>query len=150
MRLFKLIVTLVILCLIALFIYQNMQTWTQLSASSSIFTSFRPILSDRQLELYSVILLSALGGLIVGLALMLKPYFKLAACSSESGRRKNRRRRQITLRQASAESHGEAIDPSVQTNRGARKRKRQTEAKTVFFTYLPSLLFGKHDNVSSR
>ncbi len=29
MRLFKLIVTLVILCLIAIFIYQNMQTWTQ-------------------------------------------------------------------------------------------------------------------------
>ena len=29
MRLFKLLVTLFILCLIAIFIYQNMQTWTQ-------------------------------------------------------------------------------------------------------------------------
>ena len=47
MRLFKLIVTLVILSLVALFIYQNMPTWTQTVGFKLNLGFFRPILPGR-------------------------------------------------------------------------------------------------------
>ena len=73
MKVFKVIVTLIILCLIGLFIYQNMETWRKL-------INFRLDLyllkTDSNLQLYMIILLSSVVGFIVGLGAMMKPYFK--------------------------------------------------------------------------
>ncbi|MGA2400110.1 MAG: LapA family protein [Syntrophobacteraceae bacterium] len=108
MRLFKLIVTLVILCLIAVFIYQNMQTWTQPVGFKINLYVFQ---ADPQLELYPVILLAALGGFIAGLALMLKPYFKVRRLLKRERQEKKQAEEEFTLRQARAESHGEDPKP---------------------------------------
>lgn len=124
MRLFKLLVTLVILLLIALFIYQNMQTWRQLiSFKLNLYFFETSPVKPPSIELYSVILLSALGGLIVGMGLMLRPYFRTRRLLKRERQENKQAQEEITLRQARAESHGEAADPSVQTNRVAGNEK---------------------------
>lgn len=110
MRLFKVIVTLVILCLIALFIYQNMQTWTQAIGFKLdlYFFNMAP-----QLELYLVTLLAALVGFAVGLTLMLKPYFKVRRLLKRERQEKKQAEEEFTMRQARAESHDEAPKPET-------------------------------------
>lgn len=74
MRWFKLVVTLLVLGLIVLFVVQNMPSWTS-PISLKLDLSF---LGQTQVgfELYTIMLLSALAGFVVGAAAMLKPYMK--------------------------------------------------------------------------
>jgi uncharacterized integral membrane protein len=112
MRLFKAIVALVILGLAALFIYQNMPTWTQTVGFKLNLGFFQTDPAGVQLEQYIVILVAGLFGLIVGLALMLKPYFKVRRLLKRERMEKKQAEEANTLRQARAESHAEAIDPA--------------------------------------
>ncbi len=112
MRLFKAIVALVILGLAALFIYQNMPTWTQTVGLKLNLGFFQTDPAGAQLELYMVILVAGLFGLIVGLALMLKPYFKVRRLLKRERMEKKQAEEANTLRQARAESHDEAIKPA--------------------------------------
>ncbi|MFZ2447915.1 MAG: hypothetical protein WAW37_16280 [Syntrophobacteraceae bacterium] len=74
MRLVKLIVTLVILGLIALFVWQNMGTWT----GPISFRFELPLLggSKWNFQLYFIMLLSALLGFVVGAGMLMKPWLK--------------------------------------------------------------------------
>ncbi|MGA2026113.1 MAG: LapA family protein, partial [Syntrophobacteraceae bacterium] len=116
MRSFKLLVTLVILCLIGIFIYQNMQTWTQ---PVSFKLNLYVYQANPSFELYPVILLSALVGFIVGIALMLKPYFKTRRLLKRERQEKKQAQEELTLRLARAESHGQVSKPADHTNQGA-------------------------------
>ena len=122
MRSFKLLVTLVILCLIGIFIYQNMQTWTQ---PVSFKLNLYVYQTNFGFELYSVILLSALCGFIVGIALMLKPYFKTRRLLKRERQEKKQAQEELTLRLARAESHGQVSKPADHTNQGAGTEKEE-------------------------
>ena len=122
MRSFKLLVTLLILCLIAIFIYQNMQTWTQ---PVSFKLNLYVYQTNFGFELYSVILLSALCGFIVGIALMLKPYFKTRRLLKRERQEKKQAQEEFTLRQARAESHAEVSNPAGHTGQGAESGKEK-------------------------
>lgn len=74
MRWFKLIIGSLILLLIALFIYQNLETFNRLE-------DFRLYLGIREevkwsLSLYSLLITAGMLGFLLGFILMLKPYFK--------------------------------------------------------------------------
>jgi hypothetical protein len=113
MRLFKLLVTLVILGLAALFIYQNLPTWTQTVGFKLNLGFFQTDpAGGPQLELYLVILIAGLCGLIVGLALMLKPYFRVRRLLKRERIEKKQAEEANTLRQARSQSHGEALNPA--------------------------------------
>ena len=112
MRLFKLIVTLVILGLAALFIYQNIPTWTHPVAFKLNLGFFQTDPAGVQIEQYIIILLAGLGGLIVGLVLMLKPYFRVRRLLKRERIEKKQAEEANTLRQARAESHDEALNPA--------------------------------------
>jgi predicted small integral membrane protein len=74
MRLFKLVVTLVILGLLSLFVYYNMTTWT-----STLEFKYKLPLFDEWVwrpALYLIMLLSALFGFFLGIAVIMKPYLK--------------------------------------------------------------------------
>jgi uncharacterized integral membrane protein len=107
MKVFKLIVTLIILCLIGLFIYQNMETWRKL-------IDFRLDLyllkTDSQLQVYMIILLSAVLGFIVGLGSMIKPYFKTRRLLKSERSEKKQAGAEPTTEQA--ESHSETSAPA--------------------------------------
>jgi uncharacterized integral membrane protein len=122
MRLFKLLVTLVILSVIAIFISQNMQTWTQ-SVSFKLNLYFYQ--TNPGLELYAVILLSALAGFIVGIALMIKPYFKTRRLLKRERQEKKQAEEEFTLRLARAESHSAVSNASDHTNQGAETKKEE-------------------------
>ena len=110
MRLFKVLLTLVILFLIAIFVYQNLQTWRQP-------VSFRLDLYFFQagpgVALYSVILLSALAGFIIGILLLLRPYFRTRRLLKRERQEKKQALEGVTLKQVPTESPGEAADPSA-------------------------------------
>jgi uncharacterized integral membrane protein len=122
MRLFKLLVNLLILCLIGIFIYQNMQTWTQ-PVSFKLNLYFYQ--TNPSLELYPVILLSALIGFIVGIALMLKLYFRTRRLLKRERQEKKQAQEEFTLRLARVESHGEASTPAGHTNQGELSKKEE-------------------------
>ena len=122
MRLFKLLVTLVILCLIAIFISQNMLTWTQAVGFKLNLFFYQ---TNPGLEIYQVILLSALGGFIVGIALLLKPYFKTRRLLKRERQEKKQAEEEFTLRLARAESHGEVSKPADHTNQAAETEKEE-------------------------
>lgn len=126
MKLFKLIVTLLILCLIGIFIYQNMETWIQ-PVSFKLNLYFYQTNPDKPpgLELYPVILLSALGGFVVGLALLLKPYFKTRRLLKRERQEKQKAQEEFTLRLARAESRGEASDSADHTSQGEQSGKEE-------------------------
>ncbi|MGA3115270.1 MAG: LapA family protein [Syntrophobacteraceae bacterium] len=124
MRLFKLLVTLLILGLIGIFIYQNMQSWTQ-PVSFKLNLYFYQTVSPPSLELYAVILLSALGGFIIGIALLLKPYFKTRRLLKRERQEKKQAQEEYTLRQARAESHGEVSTPADHTNEAAVSEEKE-------------------------
>jgi len=113
MKVFKLIVTLIILCLIGLFIYQNMETWTRLiSFKLNLYFFKTDPAKPFELELYTIILFSALIGLIVGLAAMLKPYFKTRALLKRERQEKKHAVEEFAMRQARVGSRGEAVEPA--------------------------------------
>ena len=122
MRLFKELVTLLILCVAAISIYQNIQTWTQPVGFKLNLYLYQ---INPELELYQVILLSALGGFIVGLALMLKPYFKTRRLLKRERHEKKQAEEEFTLRLARAESHGEVSNQADHTNQGAETEKEE-------------------------
>jgi uncharacterized integral membrane protein len=122
MRLFKLIVTLLILCLAAIFIYQNMQTWTQPVSLKLDLYFFQ---TNPSLELYPVILLSALGGFIFGLALLLKPYFRTRRLLKRERQEKKQAEEEFSMRQARVESQGAAPNPGAPENQGAGSQKEE-------------------------
>ncbi len=126
MRLFKLLVTLVILSLIAIFIYQNMQTWRQLISFKLNLYFFETYpAKPPSLELYSVILYSALGGFIIGAALLLKPYFKTRRLLKRERQQNKQAEEEFALRLARAESHGEVSEASAHTDQGEGSEKEK-------------------------
>jgi uncharacterized integral membrane protein len=122
MRLFKLLVTLFILCLIAIFIDQNMQTWTQpvpLKLNLYVYQTAPGF------ELYTVILLSALIGFIIGILFLLKPYFKTRRLLKRERQEKKQAQEEFTLRLARAESHAGVSNPAGPTSQGAESEKEK-------------------------
>lgn len=73
MKLFKLIVTLVVLALIALFVWQNMETWMK---PASFKLNLYLGQTEWSLELYVIMFLSAFVGFILGALALMKPYVK--------------------------------------------------------------------------
>ncbi|MGO8943161.1 MAG: lipopolysaccharide assembly protein LapA domain-containing protein [Syntrophobacteraceae bacterium] len=128
MRLFKELVTLLILCVAAIFIYQNIQTWTQPVGFKLDLYLYK---INPELKLYPVILLSALGGFIVGLALMLKPYFKTRRLLKRERQEKKQAQEEFTLRLARAESHAAAPTPAPahHTNQVAETEAQEAAEK---------------------
>ncbi len=122
MRSFKLLVALVILCLIGIFIYQNLQTLTQPVGFKLNLYFYQ---ANPGLEIYRVILFSILCGFIVGIALMLKPYFKTRRLLKRERQEVKQAEEEFALRLARAESHGEASKPDDHTNQGAETEKEQ-------------------------
>lgn len=74
MRLFKLITSCLVLLIIALFIYQNLATF---AALQDFKLNFYFESSSGKIALYVLLLLSAAVGFLVGIAVMLKPYFSV-------------------------------------------------------------------------
>ncbi len=74
MRLFKLIFALIVLGLISLFVWQNMATWKM----AIPFKFEAPLLghSAPNIELYLVMLFSAIIGFIFGAGMIMKPFLK--------------------------------------------------------------------------
>ncbi len=122
MRSFKLLVTLIILCLIAIFIYQNMQIWTRAVDFKLNLHFYQP---NPSLEIYQVILLSALVGFIIGIALLLKPYFKTRRLLKRERQEKKQAEEEFTLRLARAESHSAVSNAADHTNQGAETEKEE-------------------------
>ncbi len=122
MRSFKLLVTLLILCLIAIFIYQNMQAWTQPVSFKLNLYAYQ---TNPSFELYAAILLSALCGFIVGIALLLKPYFKTRRLLKRERQEKKQAQEEFTMRLGLAESHSEVSNPADHTNQGAESEKEE-------------------------
>jgi uncharacterized integral membrane protein len=110
MRLFKLLVTLIILALIGLFVYQNMETWKQL-VNFKLNLYFNAQQDTAGIQLYMVILLSAFVGLIIGLSLLLKPHFKTRRNLKRERQEKKQLEEQLTMSRARAESRSEAPTP---------------------------------------
>jgi flagellar biosynthesis/type III secretory pathway M-ring protein FliF/YscJ len=99
-----------------------MQTWTQpVSFKLNIYV----YQTNPGFELYAVILLSALCGFIVGIALLLKPYFKTRRLLKRERQEKKQAQEEFTLRLARAESHGEVSNPADHTSQGAESEKKE-------------------------
>jgi hypothetical protein len=107
----------------AISIYQNIQTWTQPVGFKLNLYLYQ---INPELELYQVILLSALGGFIVGLALMLKPYFKTRRLLKRERQEKKQAQEEFTLRLARVESHAQAPTPAPA---GHTNQVAETEAQ---------------------
>jgi uncharacterized integral membrane protein len=122
MRLFKLLVTLVVLCFIGIFIYENMQTWTQ-PVSFTLNLYFYQ--TNPSLQLYPVILISALAGFIIGLALLLKPHFKTRRMLKLERKEKKEVMEKLNLKQVRPESPAEVITPTVEVEQTAAVEKKE-------------------------
>jgi uncharacterized integral membrane protein len=109
MRVFKLILTLIIFCLISLFIYQNLETWKQL-IQFKIYLGF--VRTEPGLEVYMVIVFSALIGFIAGLAAMMKPYLKTRRLLRRERDEKRQVEEQLSMRQAGEVSQDQALNPA--------------------------------------
>lgn len=122
MKLFKLLVTLVILCFIGIFIYENMQTLTQ-PVSFTLNLYFYQ--TNPSLQLYPVILISALAGFIIGLALLLKPHFKTRRMLKLERKEKKEVMEKLNLKQVRPESPAEVITPTVAVEQTAAAEKKE-------------------------
>lgn len=124
MRLFKLLVTLVILAFIGLFIYQNLQTWTQ-PISFKLNVYFFQTNPDKppSLDLYPVILISAFLGFIIGLAVMLRPHFKTRRQLKRERQEKKTLQEELTARQVKTESPSVVASPSLQADQAGGAEK---------------------------
>ncbi|MEM5788364.1 MAG: hypothetical protein AAGU11_13700 [Syntrophobacteraceae bacterium] len=100
MRLFKLIVTLIVLGLIALFIGQNLGTWT----SPIPFKFELPLLGTSvwTFQLYLVMLFSMLLGLMVATVLIMRPYLNLRRTLARERQERKEAPMEITENQAQA------------------------------------------------
>jgi uncharacterized integral membrane protein len=126
MRLFKVLVTLLILCFIGLFVYQNMQTWTQpVSFKLNLYFYQTNPAGPPSLDTYVVILLSALVGFIAGMALLLKPYFKTRRLLKRERQEKKQAQEEYTMRLARTESHSEVSNPADHTTEGAAIEEKE-------------------------
>lgn len=101
MRLFKLIFTLVILGLIALFIWQNMETW--LGATNFKFNLYFKEMAF-SLQLYIVMLISALIGILIGVLVMLKSYFKVRRLLAQERQEKKQAQEPVEVKEATVEA----------------------------------------------
>jgi len=106
MKLFKLLVALIVLCFIGLFTYQNMEIWRH-PVSFKLNLYFNEHHDTQVIEQYMVILLSALIGFIVGLALLLKPHIKTRRLLKREQRDKKVLQEQLDMSRTGAESTGE-------------------------------------------
>lgn len=122
MRLFKLLVTLLILCLIGIFIYQNLQTWTQ---QVGFKLDLKLLKTSPSLELYLLILISALVGFIIGFAILLKPYFRTRRLLKRERQERKQEQDEFNIRQAESRSRAEADHPSEQTDQGTASEKEE-------------------------
>ena len=124
MRLFKLLVTLVILVIIVLFIYQNIPAWRQLISFKLDLKVFATSPAQPpSLELYWIILLSALGGFIVGMGLMVKPYFRTRRTLKRERQERKQAIEDSALMPTASESHGESPAPSTHTGQESGSEK---------------------------
>ncbi len=113
MRLFKLILTLVVLGLIALFVYQNMPTWLKpIDFKLNLYFFQTDQASPPVLQLYLVMLLSALGGFVFGLLAMFKPYRKTRRTLARERQEKKMADEAPTLKQAEPEPNAEVLEPA--------------------------------------
>lgn len=69
MRLFKLIITLIILCLIGIFIYQNLGIWEQ---SVNLKYNLYVVRPAHDVKIYLLILISLVAGFFIGLTVVMK------------------------------------------------------------------------------
>lgn len=72
MRLLKPVVGLIILALIVLFVWQNMETW---GSAANFKLDLYLSKAAFSLQIYALMFLSALAGFLVGILVLLKPYF---------------------------------------------------------------------------
>ena len=72
MRLFKLIITLLILSLLGLFAYQNMQAWQQ---SVNLHCNLYFVNPAHDVKVYLLLLVALLAGFFMGLTVLLKFHF---------------------------------------------------------------------------
>ncbi len=73
MRLFKLIISLIILCLIGIFVYQNLEVLNQ---TVSLKYNLYLVKPAPTVKLYLLVLVSLLVGFFLGLTVLLKFHFK--------------------------------------------------------------------------
>ncbi len=101
MRLFKLIFALIIIGLIALFVWQNTATWKM----AIPFQFEVPLLghSAPNVELYLVMLFSAFIGFLFGAAIIIKPYLK-ARRNLARERREKKESASLPMRESQAEA----------------------------------------------
>jgi uncharacterized integral membrane protein len=119
MKLFKLIITLLILCFIGLFVFQNMETWKQ-SVSFKLNLYFNEGHDTQSIEQYIVILLSALIGFIIGLALLVKPHIKTRRLLKRERQEKQTLHEQVAMSGA-AETSPEAAATNIEPSPSGEK-----------------------------
>lgn len=73
MRLFKLIISLIVLCLISIFVYQNLEVLNQ---AVSLKYNLYLVKPTPTVKLYLFVLISFLVGFFLGLTVLLKFHFK--------------------------------------------------------------------------
>jgi len=108
MRLFKLLATLVLLCLIAIFVYENWQIWVH-PIPFKLNLYFNAGRDSADIKVYLVILISALVGFILGLTALLKPFFR----TRRQLKRERIEKKQAIERLASSQAQA-AVEPPVQ------------------------------------
>jgi len=75
MRLVKLIISLAIISLIALFVGENIKAWfAPITFNLDLWILGK---TEWSMELYTIIFFSAIVGLLIGVLLMFKPYFRM-------------------------------------------------------------------------
>ena len=102
-----------------------MLTWTQAVGFKLNLFFYQ---TNPGLEIYQVILLSALGGFIVGIALMLKPYFKTRRLLKRERQEKKQAEEEFTLRLARVDLMARYLTrPTIQIR--GRRPKKKSEAE---------------------
>jgi uncharacterized integral membrane protein len=122
MRLFKLLITLIILCLIAVFVYQNMSTWRQpLSFKFNLYFNEKHDSAD--IPTYLVILISALVGFIAGLTALLPPHFRIRRRLKRERIEKKQALELLASTTADSQPVGQTTEPSPQTDQATDIKK---------------------------
>ena len=73
MRLFKLIITLIVLSFLGIFVYQNLGVWEQ---SVNLKYNLYLVKPDHDVRIYLLVLISLLVGFFMGLTVMMKFHFQ--------------------------------------------------------------------------
>ncbi len=101
MRAFKLIFTLVVLVLISLFVWQNMETWLG-PINFKLNLYFKEL--GFSLQLYIVMLLSALVGVLIGALAVLRSYFKVRRALALERQEKKQVQEPIPVKETTVEA----------------------------------------------